>query len=113
MPQHWVLNVVALSILTSQFFFSCNSNAATLDCECRSIHASAKIQISSSCLNAVALGNECCGIGVSAKMNAVTFMLECRGIEPFFCIPLVFNFSTQFLLISWPEQTYKLQDEEK
>ena len=57
MPRHWVVNAAALGILTSTIFFL-NVNAA-------------------------ALGNECCGIGVSAKMNAVTFMPECCGIEPF------------------------------
>ena len=55
-------------------------------------------------VNAAALGNECCGIGVSAKMNVVTFIPECRGIEPCFCIPLLLYFLTLFLLIFWPEQ---------
>ena len=83
---------------------SCNLNAAALGCECRSIGHTDFKQIFFLDVNAAALDTECCGIGVSAKMNTVAFMSECRGIEPCFCIPLLLYFSTLFLLIFWPEQ---------
>ena len=114
-----------------QIFFLYTLNAAALGCECRSIghtdfllyfclnvnvvtlnNLLPKFRFHGACLNAAALGNECCGIRVSAKMNAVTFMPECRDIKPFFCMLLLLNFSTPFLLISGPEQTYESQDEE-
>ena len=104
MPRHCVVNAAALGILTSNIFFFLNVNAAALKDECRGIGASAKTQIFPSCLNAAASVTECCGIELSAKMNAGALVPECRGIDPCFCIPLLLHFSTLFLLIFWPEQ---------
>ena len=137
MSQHWVLNVVALAFLTCFHFsaFIPMPRHWTMNAITPMVQPKFKLQVliwmpRHWILNATALMSrpklkflcpfECRDIHVWMPWHWGFCQNECRDTHVWmprhwalFLYALIFNFSTWFLLISWPKQTYKLQDEDK